>query len=508
MNEPKVKRGTTTPIRRALKEAGRRAERGRAAEVANGLEPPADGERHRGREGGNRNTTQDGVPGSRRTPYPPWHRTCINGTRAPLILSLLLFLTLVVQVLLAAYHENLVFSRSNKVEDAAIWGDGDDDGGGNADGTTDDQDVGLSEDRGQRPRQEEGGPRNYSNYSMDPINILQRADIDHSAGFIPSITGRQVRMAKKLNKMDSLVQKAKLPPVEEIQSMYGTNSYIVGLERCEEYREAVEPEHRLMGPAGLFNSATNLLFKLLTLNCENMARKRVASERRYKIGKNGVMYTAPWGKHNPVSWRLHHEAKLMKGVEQTDFLPIVMIKDPITWMSSMCRHQYESRWIHSPKHCPNLVPNRYDKRRKPGVGTIELKVKFATKHIGNEPIPDSKNRTFVNYTSLVDMWNLWYKDWHAVSFPRLMVRFEDLLFHAEDVVSQVCACGGGEDRSLLFFISCLFGPFFSSLSFPFHFFLQRLIFNLEYQGRWRSPFDTSRKARKVKAARMQDLPGS
>jgi hypothetical protein len=335
---------------------------------------------------------------------------------------------------------------------------------------------------------------------MDPIDILQRADIDQSAGFIPSITGREARMAKKQNNMDSLVQKAKLPPVEEIQSMYGTKSYIVGLERCEDYREAVEPEHRLMGPAGLFNSATNLLYKLLTLNCVNTARKLAASKRGYRMGKSGMMFTSPWGKHNPVSWRLHHEAKLMHGIEQTDFLPIVMIKDPITWMSSMCRHQYESRWIHPPNHCPNLVPNRYDRRRKPGVGTITLMVKFATKHIGNEPIPDNKNRTFVNYTSLVDMWNVWYKDWHDVSFPRLMVRFEDLLFHAEDVVSQVCACGGGEDRSLFAYRIVSFRSIFFFIS-PNH-------VHLEYQGRWRSPFDTSRKARKVNAARMLDLPGS
>jgi hypothetical protein len=127
-------------------------------------------------------------------------------------------------------------------------------------------------------------------------------------------------------------------------------------------------------------------------------------------------------------------------------------------------------------------------------------VKFATKHIGNEPIPDNKNRTFVNYTSLVDMWNVWYKDWHDVSFPRLMVRFEDLLFHAEDVVSQVCACGGGEDRSLFAYRIVSFRSIFFFIS-PNH-------VHLEYQGRWRSPFDTSRKARKVNAARMLDLPGS
>ena len=120
-----------------------------------------------------------------------------------------------------------------------------------------------------------------------------------------------------------------------------------------------------------------------------------------------------------------------------------MVKDPITWMASMCRHPYEARWRHDPKHCPNLVPNRFDRGRKPGEGTMGIKVKFATKHIGNEPIPDNKNKTFIEYDSLVDLWNIWYNEWHNATFPRLIVRFEDLMFHAEETVFKVCTCGGG-----------------------------------------------------------------
>ena len=52
-----------------------------------------------------------------------------------------------------------------------------------------------------------------------------------------------------------------------------------------------------------------------------------------------------------------------------------------------------------------------------------IKVKFATKHIGNEPIPDNKNKTFVEYASLLDLWNTWYGQWHNATFPRLMVRY-------------------------------------------------------------------------------------
>jgi len=221
--------------------------------------------------------------------------------------------------------------------------------------------------------------------------------------------------------------------------MYGNRSYVLGLDRCKDFKEAVHPENRLMGPAGIFNSATNLLNKLLKLNCVNTARLH----KSYKA-PTGMLLQAPWGKHNPVTWRLHHQAAAMwNGVIQKDFLPVVMIKDPITWMASMCRHPYEARWRHTQKHCPNLVPNEWDRGRNPGKGTMGIKVKFATKRIGDEPIPDKKNKTFIEYTSLIELWSVWYRDWYNANFPRLMVRFEDLLFHAEDTVSQVCACGGG-----------------------------------------------------------------
>ena len=119
-------------------------------------------------------------------------------------------------------------------------------------------------------------------------------------------------------------------------------------------------------------------------------------------------------------------------------------------MASMCRHGYETRWWRVPQHCPNLVPNKYDKRGGypvVGRGEIAVRVKFATPYIGHEPEPDKMNRTFVNYTSMVDLWNTWYGQWYNVDFPRLMVRFEDLLFHAEETITKVCECGGGRMRT-------------------------------------------------------------
>ena len=63
--------------------------------------------------------------------------------------------------------------------------------------------------------------------------------------------------------------------------------------------------------------------------------------------------------------------------------------------------------------------------------------------------PSSKGPSFVKelrqYDSLVGFWNQWYSQYYFEdSFPRLMIRFEDLLFHTEIIVTQVCQCAGGQ----------------------------------------------------------------
>ena len=116
----------------------------------------------------------------------------------------------------------------------------------------------------------------FDNYSMEPMDILKRAGVDVELGFVPSTTGRLARLAQK--KGEDLRQQATLPSLEEIQSMYGNHSYIVGLERCDEYRDLTPPKDRILGPAGIFNSATNLLNRLLKINCVNQDRVQYAKD--------------------------------------------------------------------------------------------------------------------------------------------------------------------------------------------------------------------------------------
>jgi hypothetical protein len=47
-----------------------------------------------------------------------------------------------------------------------------------------------------------------------------------------------------------------------------------------------------------------------------------------------------------------------------------------------------------------------------------------------------------HWDSLVDLWNDWYRQYLVADYPRLMVRFEDLLFQAPAVMKQISDCMG------------------------------------------------------------------
>ena len=110
---------------------------------------------------------------------------------------------------------------------------------------------------------------------------------------------------------------------------------------------------------------------------------------------------------------------------QKNFFPVVLIKDPYSWMESQCRHKYTTFWGHDDEHCPNLIRWRVTDEDQPS----EVRVKFAL--------------TMKLYESLLDMWNKWYEEWNEQEFPHITTRFEDLLFHGEEVTKVACDCVGG-----------------------------------------------------------------
>jgi hypothetical protein len=50
--------------------------------------------------------------------------------------------------------------------------------------------------------------------------------------------------------------------------------------------------------------------------------------------------------------------------------------------------------------------------------------------------------------SLAHLWNDWYKMYiDDATYPRLIVRLEDLMFHAEETTTIICTCVGGQIRT-------------------------------------------------------------
>lgn len=50
------------------------------------------------------------------------------------------------------------------------------------------------------------------------------------------------------------------------------------------------------------------------------------------------------------------------------------------------------------------------------------------------------------FDSLAHYWTTWYKEYLEADYPRLIVRFEDLQFHAKEMINLVCECAGAVPR--------------------------------------------------------------
>lgn len=270
------------------------------------------------------------------------------------------------------------------------------------------------------------------------------------------------------------MSKYSMPAKAEVEELYGNKIRIEGLDKCSSYRKNVIGNRRYIAAAGLFNTGTNLLFKLLQRNCyiperwpdntttpfssPNIKDKLFDCEtgkcKKLKSQFNkdtGMRDTVPWWKHGKVEWRDNppsgpnfkqsYFAKTGPGedYDKINALPIVMIKDPVNWMSSMCRNPYSANFYHRrSSQCPSFDnTNPADELTSPKHNLRLIRV--------STPRHKGKKYSYM-YNSLVDMWNKYYGEWMHASFPNLIVRYEDLLFHPEEVITQVCECGGGVMR--------------------------------------------------------------
>lgn len=95
----------------------------------------------------------------------------------------------------------------------------------------------------------------------------------------------------------------------------------------------------------------------------------------------------------------------------------------------MCESPYNLQWARVEGRCPNLVNETLGlaaNDERAGIGaSVRYPPRFGRK-----------------WRSMAHMWSTWYSEYHAANFPRLMVRFEDILLHPKEVVEQVRECVG------------------------------------------------------------------
>jgi hypothetical protein len=160
---------------------------------------------------------------------------------------------------------------------------------------------------------------------------------------------------------------------------------------------------------------------------------------KYDKNTHGLRWQVPWGKHSPLSYRASHKAKQGMGLNELNFIAVMVLKDPYTWMQSLCRNSYTARWKHHKKHCPNLIPNDVDKEHH------YVRDDNHEKDLQQNGIPISidYNPNTSHYANMADAWNTWNGAYMDADFPRLIIRFEDLLLHAKAVITEICRCYGG-----------------------------------------------------------------
>ncbi|KAG7338927.1 hypothetical protein IV203_034598 [Nitzschia inconspicua] len=255
-------------------------------------------------------------------------------------------------------------------------------------------------------------------YTAIKLSIQNQGNVDHTIDVLR-------RMGVKNSHLED--HKQDIPPWSQILDNYGgvDEVIILGQEQCEDYRKKTPLREIAIGPAGLFSTGTNLLYQLIKANCRGPDQTRYGRQRPLKFS----LIQVPWGKHNPEEARGVYEVSTMNRYVENPMavLPVVSIRHPYTWMSAMCTHGYGTRWPHRPEQCGRTLNLE---------GRIQ-KVPYGFVHNGTHPVKNT-------YQSLAHLYMEWYKPYFEQrNYPRLMIRFEDLVYRPKEVVTKICDCVGG-----------------------------------------------------------------
>ena len=100
----------------------------------------------------------------------------------------------------------------------------------------------------------------------------------------------------------------------------------------------------------------------------------------------------------------------------------------------MCKESYDAVWERKKSHCPNLVRDESDPAGFSSSGMYPVHITY-----------EQTRHSFTDWhASVSDFWSDWIRNYYDSDEPRLFVRFEDLLFHGEDMMYKIAECVGLE----------------------------------------------------------------
>jgi hypothetical protein len=219
----------------------------------------------------------------------------------------------------------------------------------------------------------------------------------------------------------------------QIKSLYysqTTGPVILGKEGCADFRKQFG-RNATVGIAGMFNSGTNAALRNIQLNIGipgNNASVWGKGDDAYH-DLNGILFQVPWWKHNSDLYMDRNPEA------DANILPVVVVRDPFTWRNSMCTARYETSWQGMQSSSPKFwYEKETDNKSTVRTSEIRFKLRFA-------PHP----RT-LKYESLMELWNDFHGLYLNATFPRLLVRMEDIILYLPQVIEEVRECVGAYSK--------------------------------------------------------------
>ena len=194
--------------------------------------------------------------------------------------------------------------------------------------------------------------------------------------------------------------------------------------------------------AGLYDTGTNVLQTFFTNNCLSNSFTEFKS----------IEHEVPWKKHSLVTLSMINSN--IATLKQS--LGIVIVKDPLTWIKSICKAKYYIKvenctWYEN--DCPqyfHLSKINWHNENYPSL--IHLWNQWYSAYIDIAMLPFDLKQIILNKDNSIKSdandENILVSSQQYTYFPFIFVRFEDLLFKSDQLLSLVCnQCVNGQSKT-------------------------------------------------------------